>query len=70
MASRFFGASNVLDRVFDNSFGLSDSENSNAGGEGVHGYLPMNSLSSMGEDERRDSVIKAMKRTTKKWTRQ
>ena len=30
----------MLERVFDDGFGLSDSEDSDVGGEGVHGYLP------------------------------
>ena len=51
MASRYFHASDVLERVFQDDFGLSDSEDSDAGEAGVHGYLPMGHLDSTGDDE-------------------
>ena len=51
MASRLYGAEDVLERLFEDDFGLSDSDDSDQEGEGVHGYLPMGSLGSTIEDE-------------------
>ena len=46
----------MLERVFDDNVGLSDSEESDTGGEGVHGYLPMRSLDATIEDDRSDGL--------------
>ena len=54
MASRLLDASGVLDRVFDDDFGLSDSEDSDDGGAGVYSYLPMDSLGSGDDGEQLD----------------
>lgn len=51
MASRLLSAEDVLDQVFDASFGLDDSDDSDLGGDGVQGYLPMDSLNSMSDGE-------------------
>ena len=40
MASRYVPVKDLLDRVFDDEFGLSESNDSNVEGEGIQGYLP------------------------------
>ena len=56
MATRYYSASEVLEKVFDEGFGLSDSDDSDEGGEGVQGYLPMGSLGSCDDDEVREPL--------------